>query len=72
MYPVRRDAGEFNTLFHQVRAIRPLRMASVGHLVDSYNLTRWFIATVFCATNDAYQGPGQFAIPCATLRNGSG
>jgi hypothetical protein len=62
-YPVRLDAGEFNALFHQVRAIRPLRMAPVGHLVDLDNLTRWFIATVFCATNDAYQGPGQFRDP---------
>ena len=50
-------------MWRQVRAIRPLRMAPVGHLVDLDNLTRWFIATVFCATNDAYQGPGQFRDP---------
>ena len=62
-YPVRLDRGEFDQLFRQIRAMRPLRMASVGHLVDLDNLTRWFIATVFCATNDAYQGPGQFRDP---------
>ena len=32
------------------------------------NLTRWFIASVFCATNDAYQGPGQFRDPCQSAQ----
>ena len=62
-YPVSLNYDEFNQMWRQVRAMRPLRMASVGHLVDLDNLTRWFIATVFCATNDAYQGPGQFRDP---------
>ncbi len=38
-------------------------MRSVGRLVDLDNLTRWFIATVFCATGDPFQGPGQFRDP---------
>ena len=62
-YPVSLNYDEFNQMWRQVRAMRPLTMASVGHLVDLDNLTRWFIATVFCATNDAYQGPGQFRDP---------
>lgn len=60
---VRLDAVEFERVWRQVRAIRPLRMRAVGHLVDLDNLTRWFIATVFCATVDAYQGPGQYRDP---------
>lgn len=62
-YPVRMDAVEFERLWRQVRAIRPLRMQPVGRLVDLDNLTRWFIASVFCATIDAYQGPGQYRDP---------
>jgi hypothetical protein len=62
-HPVSLNYDEFNQVWRQVRAIRPLRMASLGHLVDLDNLTRWFIASVFCATNDAYQGPGQFRDP---------
>jgi CotH kinase protein len=57
------DADEFERVWRQVRAIRPLRMAPVGQLVDLDNLTRWFIASVFCATKDAYQGPGQYRDP---------
>jgi hypothetical protein len=62
-YPVSLKYDEFNQMWRQVRAMRPIRMAAVGHLVDLDNLTRWFIASVFCATNDAYQGPGQFRDP---------
>jgi hypothetical protein len=62
-YPVSLSYDEFNQMWRQVRAMRPIRMAAIGHLVDLDNLTRWFIATVFCATHDAYQGPGQFRDP---------
>jgi hypothetical protein len=62
-YAVTMDAVEFERVWRQVHAIRPLRMQPVGHLVDLDNLTRWFIATVFCDTNDAYQGPGQYRDP---------
>ena len=62
-YPVSLNYDEFNQMWRQVRAMRPIRMAAIGHLVDLDNLTRWFIATVFCATHDAYQGPGQFRDP---------
>jgi hypothetical protein len=57
---VKLDAGEFGDLWHQVHALSPLTMASVGEIVDVENLTRWFIATAFCATRDPFQGPGQF------------
>ena len=72
-HPVSLNYDEFNQMWRQVRAMRPIRMAPVGHLVDLDNLTRWFIATVFCATHDAYQGPGQFRDPDARRRrSGSG
>ena len=54
------DAKEFAALYEQIRALRPLTMAAAGELVDLDNLTRWFLATAFCATRDAFQGPSQF------------
>lgn len=59
-----RDApAEIEALFHQVRQLSPLTMATAGQLVDLHSLTRWFIATVFCGTGDAYQEPGLFRDP---------
>lgn len=59
-----RDApAEIEALYHQVRRMSPLTMATAGQLVDLHSLTRWFIATVFCATGDAYQEPGLFRDP---------
>jgi len=57
---VKLEAGEFRDLWDQVHALSPLTMASVSEIVDLENLTRWFIATAFCATRDPFQGPGQF------------
>ncbi len=51
---------EMNKLWEWVRTTRPLTMARVAEHVDIDNLTRWFVATAFSATRDAYQGPGQF------------
>ena len=62
-HPVRADAAEFDALAAEIRALRPLRMRRVASIVDLDNLTRWFIAVAFCATGDAYQGPGQFRDP---------
>ena len=39
---------------------RPLTRDAVASRVDVENLTRWFLSALFCATRDAFQGPGQF------------
>jgi hypothetical protein len=62
-YRMRATHDEINALWPQVRAIRPLRARTLAPLVDVDNLTRWFIAVVFCATGDAYQEPGVFRDP---------
>jgi formylglycine-generating enzyme required for sulfatase activity len=51
---------EMNGLWGWVRVTRPLTMKKVSEHVNIDNLTRWFLAAAFCATRDAYQGPGQF------------
>jgi formylglycine-generating enzyme required for sulfatase activity len=55
------DQPSFDTLFEWVTHTRPLTMEAVGRQVDLESLTRWFLAVAFCATRDAYQGPGQYA-----------
>ena len=49
-----------NKLWDWVVNTRPLTMKTVSQHVNIDNLTRWFLAVLFCATRDAYQGPGQF------------
>ena len=39
---------------------RPMTMEDVAEQADVANLARWFLATAFVATRDAYQGPGQY------------
>ena len=39
---------------------RPMTMADVEQKADVDGLARWFLATAFTATRDAYQGPGQY------------
>jgi formylglycine-generating enzyme required for sulfatase activity len=51
---------EMDKLFEWVRETQPLTMQNVSEHVNLENLTRWFLAVAFCATRDAYQGPGQF------------
>lgn len=52
--------ASFDELRGWVDRTRPLTMEAVAGQVDLENLTRWFLAVAFCATRDAYQGPGQF------------
>jgi len=54
---------EFEQLWSQISAMRPMRMGEVAQLVDLENLTSWFIGVAFCATEDAYQGPAQYRDP---------
>jgi formylglycine-generating enzyme required for sulfatase activity len=49
----------FDALWAWVQRTRPLTMDKVASQVDLENLTRWFLSVAFCATRDAYQGPGQ-------------
>jgi formylglycine-generating enzyme required for sulfatase activity len=51
---------EMNKLFDWMVRNRPLTMKSVSEQVNIDNLTRWFLAVLFCATRDPYQGPGQY------------
>jgi hypothetical protein len=39
---------------------RPMTSAEVSAKADIDSLARWFLATAFMATRDAYQGPGQY------------
>ncbi len=54
---------QLDRLWSRVQDVTPLTMRTIAPLVDIDNLTRWFIAMVFCGTLDAYQGPGQFYQP---------
>ena len=49
---------QLRSALEQVQAISPDRMRTLSPLVDIDNLTRWFIAIVFCGTHDAYPGTG--------------
>ena len=60
---MRADPDEIEALFHEVRQLSPVTMATAGQLVDLPSLTRWFISVAFCATGDAYQEPGIFRDP---------
>jgi formylglycine-generating enzyme required for sulfatase activity len=44
----------------RIDSTHPLTMAAAAELLDLENVTRWFLAVLFAATRDAYQGPGQF------------
>jgi formylglycine-generating enzyme required for sulfatase activity len=51
---------EMDNLLRWVLTSRPFTMKEVSQHVNVDNLARWFLAVAFCATRDAYQGPGQF------------
>jgi hypothetical protein len=53
-------AAEFVALYDQIHALAPFDARTVGDVVDLESLLRWFMATAFCGTRDAFQGPGQF------------
>jgi hypothetical protein len=55
--------AELDELWRQISTLNPPRLANVSTMIDVDNMTRWFIATLFCATFDPYQGPGQFRDP---------
>ncbi|HXE80007.1 MAG TPA: CotH kinase family protein [Vicinamibacterales bacterium] len=62
-HPVVLSNREFDALWNELSAIDSPRMRHLRRLIDIDNLTRWMIATIFCATGDAFQGPGQFRDP---------
>src|SRR5262249_15033432 len=43
---------QLDGLWRDVQALSPLRMRTIAPLVDIDNVTRWFIAMVFCGTLD--------------------
>ncbi|MGH9373451.1 MAG: CotH kinase family protein, partial [Vicinamibacterales bacterium] len=51
---------DMRVLRARVDATHPLTMEAAAELLDLENVTTWFLAVVFAATRDAYQGPGQF------------
>jgi CotH kinase protein len=57
---------DLDALWRTVTTTTPLTLRTIAPLVDVDNLTRWFIAVLFCGTSDAYQGPGQFLDPTRT------
>lgn len=67
-HPVVLSGREFDALWAELSRIEPPRMQNLSRLIDLDNMTRWFIATIFCATGDPFQGPGQFRDP--TRREG--
>ena len=54
------DPVEFDELYEWIGAQTPLTMEKVAEQIDVDNLTRWFLAVLFLATEDPFQGPGQF------------
>jgi formylglycine-generating enzyme required for sulfatase activity len=54
------DIENMERLRDSLERMRPLTMDGVAALIDMDNLASWFLAVVFAATRDAYQGPGQF------------
>jgi formylglycine-generating enzyme required for sulfatase activity len=54
------DVRAMERLRADIDSMDPLTMEAAAELVDLPNVTQWFLAVVFLATRDAYQGPGQF------------
>jgi len=54
------ELEDMEALRETLEGMRPLTIAGVASLVDFDNMTNWFLAVVYAATRDAYQGPGQF------------
>lgn len=54
------EIDDMEVLRDRLDRARPLTMEAVASLMDLENVTSWFLAVVFAATRDAYQGPGQF------------
>lgn len=58
--PITMPIEPMETLRSRIDETHPLTMEAAGELVDLENVTSWFLAVLFSATRDAYQGPGQF------------
>jgi formylglycine-generating enzyme len=54
------ELADMEVLRDQLDQRLPLTMDKVSELISMDNVTSWFLAAVFAATGDAYQGPGQF------------
>lgn len=50
------DNRSYNALREWVGQLDPLTMEAVAERIDLDNLTRWFLAVLFCGTEDAFQG----------------
>jgi formylglycine-generating enzyme required for sulfatase activity len=58
--PITMPIEPMERLRKRIDETHPLTMQAAGELLDLENVTSWFLAVVFPATRDAYQGPGQF------------
>lgn len=54
------ELADMEALRSRLNRAYPLTMEEVRGEIDLDNLVSWYLATVFLATRDAYQGPGQF------------
>jgi formylglycine-generating enzyme required for sulfatase activity len=54
------ELDDMEQLRDRLESMGPLTMENVSALMSLENVTSWFLATVFTASGDAYQGPGQF------------
>jgi formylglycine-generating enzyme required for sulfatase activity len=54
------ELDDMERLRDQLEDMGRLTMDKVSALMSLENVTSWFLATVFTASGDAYQGPGQF------------
>jgi formylglycine-generating enzyme required for sulfatase activity len=58
--PITMPIEPMEQLRERIDQTHPLTMQAAAELLDLENVTNWFLAVVFAATRDAYQGPGQF------------
>lgn len=54
------ELADMEALRSRLDRASPLTMEEVRGEIDLDNLVSWYLATIFLATRDAYQGPGQF------------
>ncbi|MBP7569901.1 MAG: SUMF1/EgtB/PvdO family nonheme iron enzyme [Acidobacteria bacterium] len=54
------ELADMVALRDRLNAAHPFTMEEVRAEIDLDNLVSWYLATIFLATRDAYQGPGQF------------
>jgi hypothetical protein len=54
------ELADMEALRARLNRAYPLTMDEVRAEIDLDNVVSWYLATIFLATRDAYQGPGQF------------